>query len=169
MKIGVVKEIKSDEYRVALTPAGARELVARGHEVVVELEAGAGSAFTDSEYVAAGASVALVGVQAAGACAFADAVRSGSVVAGGAATIADGIAVRQPAARTVAIARANGTTMRIVTQSRSVATLSPGSLPLLGWTHRVIPRRGQPAPASRSAHGRRPVCVAGSSGEAAGR
>ncbi len=42
MKIGVVKEIKPDEYRVALTPAGARELVARGHEVVVEHGAGVG-------------------------------------------------------------------------------------------------------------------------------
>ncbi len=57
----------------------------------------------------------LVGVQAAGASAFADALRSGSIVAGGAATIADGIAVREPAARTVAIARAHGATMRIVT------------------------------------------------------
>jgi len=60
MKIGVVKEIKPDEYRVALTPAGARELVARGHEVVVEHEAGTGSAFADSEYIAAGASTAAV-------------------------------------------------------------------------------------------------------------
>ncbi|MEO9174249.1 MAG: alanine dehydrogenase [Gaiellales bacterium] len=60
MKIGVVKEIKPDEYRVALTPAGARELVARGHEIVVEHEAGTGSAFADGEYVAAGASMADV-------------------------------------------------------------------------------------------------------------
>ena len=57
MKIGVVKEIKPDEYRVALTPAGARELVARGHEVVVERGRGHGIAFTDAEYVAAGARV----------------------------------------------------------------------------------------------------------------
>jgi threonine dehydratase len=61
------------------------------------------------------ASVRLVGVQAAGASAFAVAVRTGSVAAGGASTIADGIAVRRPAARTVAIARAHGATMRIVT------------------------------------------------------
>ena len=61
------------------------------------------------------ATVRLVGVQASGASAFADAVRSGSVTRGGASTIADGIAVREPAGRTVAIARANGTTMRIVT------------------------------------------------------
>ena len=42
MKIGVAKEIKSDEYRVALTPAGARELVQRGHEVLIETGAGDG-------------------------------------------------------------------------------------------------------------------------------
>jgi threonine dehydratase len=63
----------------------------------------------------AGARVRLIGVQAAGASAFADAVRTGSIVAGGAATIADGIAVREPAARTVALARAHGVTMRLVT------------------------------------------------------
>jgi alanine dehydrogenase len=60
MRIGVVKEIKSDEYRVALTPAGARELVQRGHDVVVEAGAGAGSAFPDSAYEAAGARLAGV-------------------------------------------------------------------------------------------------------------
>ncbi len=60
MRIGVVKEIKPDEYRVALTPAGARELVQRGHEVVVEAGAGEGSAFSDSAYQAAGARLASV-------------------------------------------------------------------------------------------------------------
>ena len=45
MRIGVAKEIKPQEYRVALTPAGAGELVQRGHEVVVEAGAGVGSAF----------------------------------------------------------------------------------------------------------------------------
>jgi alanine dehydrogenase len=55
MKIGVVKEIKSDEYRVALTPAGARELVQRGHDVIVEEGAGEGSAFPDGAYAAVGA------------------------------------------------------------------------------------------------------------------
>ncbi len=57
MKIGVVKEIKPDEYRVALTPAGARELVGRGHEVVVEAGAGEGSAFPDAAYAAVGATI----------------------------------------------------------------------------------------------------------------
>ena len=47
MRIGVPKEIKTDEYRVALTPAGARELIQRGHEVLVETTAGEGSAFPD--------------------------------------------------------------------------------------------------------------------------
>src|SRR6185437_4658383 len=60
MKVGVVKEIKSDEYRVALTPAGARELVQGGHEVVVETGAGVGSAFQDEAYVRAGAAIASV-------------------------------------------------------------------------------------------------------------
>ncbi len=60
MRIGVVKEIKRDEYRVALTPAGARELVQRGHEVVVETGAGEGSAFSDAAYAAAGARLAAV-------------------------------------------------------------------------------------------------------------
>ncbi len=57
MKIGVVKEIKPDEYRVALTPAGARELIQRGHDVLVETGAGAGSAFPDGAYEAVGARV----------------------------------------------------------------------------------------------------------------
>jgi alanine dehydrogenase len=55
VRIGVAKEIKSDEYRVALTPAGARELVQRGHDVLVEQGAGVGSAFSDGAYEAAGA------------------------------------------------------------------------------------------------------------------
>ena len=60
MRIGVVTEIKPDEYRVALTPAGARELVQRGHDVLVERGAGEGSAFPDVSYAAVGARVASV-------------------------------------------------------------------------------------------------------------
>ena len=60
MKIGVAKEIKQDEYRVALTPAGARELTAHGHEVLVETTAGVGSAISDDHYRAAGATVVSV-------------------------------------------------------------------------------------------------------------
>ena len=60
MRIGVAKEIKPQEYRVALTPAGARELAQRGHEVVVEASAGVGSAFSDDAYERAGASIASV-------------------------------------------------------------------------------------------------------------
>src|SRR5437879_5345880 len=54
MKVGVVKEIKTDEYRIALTPAGARELVQRGHEVLVETGAGDGSSFPDDAYESVG-------------------------------------------------------------------------------------------------------------------
>jgi alanine dehydrogenase len=61
MKVGVAKEIKPDEYRVALTPAGALELVQRGHEVIVETGAGEGSAFPDAAYEAVGAQIAPVG------------------------------------------------------------------------------------------------------------
>jgi alanine dehydrogenase len=60
MRVGVAKEIKPQEYRVALTPAGARELVQRGHEVLVEASAGVGSAFTDEAYERAGASIGSV-------------------------------------------------------------------------------------------------------------
>jgi alanine dehydrogenase len=60
VRIGVVREIKADEHRVALTPAGARELVRHGHDVLVETDAGLGSAFTDAAYQAAGARIASV-------------------------------------------------------------------------------------------------------------
>ena len=60
MKIGVAREIKTDEYRVALTPAGARELVQRGHDVLVETTVGDGSAFADEEYERAGARIVSV-------------------------------------------------------------------------------------------------------------
>ncbi|MFZ0769657.1 MAG: alanine dehydrogenase [Acidimicrobiales bacterium] len=57
MIIGVVKEIKTDEYRVALTPAGARELSDAGHRVLVEKGAGVGSSIPDADYVANGATI----------------------------------------------------------------------------------------------------------------
>lgn len=57
MLIGVPKEIKPDEYRVALTPAGAEMLADGGHEVVIETGAGSGSGFTDDFYEKAGATV----------------------------------------------------------------------------------------------------------------
>ncbi len=57
MRIGVAREIKPQEYRVALTPAGARELVQRGHEVLIEEGAGFGSAFPDADYQANGAKI----------------------------------------------------------------------------------------------------------------
>ena len=58
--VGVVREIKPDEYRVALTPAGALELRQRGHDVLVEQGAGLGSSFPDSDYESVGARVASV-------------------------------------------------------------------------------------------------------------
>jgi alanine dehydrogenase len=57
MRVGVPTEIKSDEYRVALTPAGVRELVAHGHSVLVQAGAGNGSGIEDSDYVAQGAEI----------------------------------------------------------------------------------------------------------------
>jgi alanine dehydrogenase len=57
MRIAVPKEIKNREYRVALTPAGIRELVAAGHRVEVEVNAGAGAGFSDEAYIAAGARI----------------------------------------------------------------------------------------------------------------
>jgi len=57
MRIGVPTEIKTDEYRVALTPAGVRELVDNGHEVLVQTGAGVGSAIPDAEYVEQGAEI----------------------------------------------------------------------------------------------------------------
>jgi alanine dehydrogenase len=58
--VGVPKEVKDNEYRVALTPAGARELASRGHRVLVQRGAGEGSRITDGEYLRAGAEIASV-------------------------------------------------------------------------------------------------------------
>jgi alanine dehydrogenase len=55
MIVGIPKEIKTDENRVSLTPAGTLELTKRGHQVYIETNAGAGSGFTNNEYTAAGA------------------------------------------------------------------------------------------------------------------
>jgi alanine dehydrogenase len=57
MRIGVPKEIKVHEYRVALTPEGAAELVRAGHQVLIEKGAGLGSALEDADYIAAGAKI----------------------------------------------------------------------------------------------------------------
>jgi alanine dehydrogenase len=58
MKVGVPTEIKPDEYRVALTPAGARELSEHGHTVIVQAGAGDGSGISDADYEAQGARIA---------------------------------------------------------------------------------------------------------------
>ncbi|MEA2215694.1 MAG: alanine dehydrogenase, partial [Solirubrobacteraceae bacterium] len=57
MRIGVPTEIKTDEYRIAITPAGVRELTARGHEVLVQAGAGEGSAMSDEQFIAQGARI----------------------------------------------------------------------------------------------------------------
>ncbi len=57
MRVGIPREVKDHEYRVAITPAGVRELVAHGHTVSLETNAGAGSSILDEEYVAAGARI----------------------------------------------------------------------------------------------------------------
>jgi alanine dehydrogenase len=57
MRVGVPGEVKDNEYRVAITPAGARELVVNGHEVIIEREAGRGSSITDAEFERAGARI----------------------------------------------------------------------------------------------------------------
>jgi alanine dehydrogenase len=57
MRIGVPTEIKSDEYRVAMSPAGVRELSVRGHEVLVQAGAGEGSAMADEQFLAQGARI----------------------------------------------------------------------------------------------------------------
>ncbi len=57
MLIGAPKEIKQDEYRVGLVPSSVRELVAHGHEVVVETQAGAGIGMLDADYERAGAHI----------------------------------------------------------------------------------------------------------------
>ena len=66
MRIGVPKEIKNHEYRVGLTPAGVHALTLAGHEVVVEMGAGARIGFTDADYLAAGARIAASAAEAYG-------------------------------------------------------------------------------------------------------
>ncbi len=64
MKVGVPSEIKNNEFRVAITPAGVHELVTGGHEVFVQSGAGNGSSITDDEYRAAGASIVTSAAEA---------------------------------------------------------------------------------------------------------
>ena len=58
MLIGVPKEIKTNENRIALVPAGAEALVAAGHQVFIEKGAGEGSGFDDSDFTSVGAQIA---------------------------------------------------------------------------------------------------------------
>jgi alanine dehydrogenase len=63
MRIGVPKEIKNHEYRVGLTPASVRELVAHGHQVMVQLNAGTAIGLEDAQYVTAGAEMVATAVE----------------------------------------------------------------------------------------------------------
>jgi len=57
VKVGIPREVKNHEYRVAITPAGVHEMITHGHEVFVETEAGVGSSIPDTEFAAAGATM----------------------------------------------------------------------------------------------------------------
>ena len=57
MKVAVPAEVKNNEFRVAITPAGVHELVVAGHQVFIQAGAGVGSAISDAEYVAQGATI----------------------------------------------------------------------------------------------------------------
>ena len=57
MKVGIPREVKDHEYRVAITPAGVHELTRAGHQVYVEKDAGTGSSLPDDDFVAAGAQI----------------------------------------------------------------------------------------------------------------
>jgi alanine dehydrogenase len=67
MIVGVPKEIKDNEYRVAMTPAGVKQIVESGHEVLVQQGAGEGSRFTDEQYIEVGASIVPTAADAWGA------------------------------------------------------------------------------------------------------
>lgn len=66
MRIGIPKEIKNNENRVAMTPAGAMNLVKNGHEIFIETSAGLGSGFTDEQFVASGAKIVQTAQEAWG-------------------------------------------------------------------------------------------------------
>jgi alanine dehydrogenase len=57
VKVGIPREVKNNEYRVAITPSGVHELVSHGHEVAVERDAGVGSSISDDDYLGAGAKI----------------------------------------------------------------------------------------------------------------
>ena len=66
MRVGVPKEVKNHEYRVAITPIGVHELTAHGHQVFIQAGAGVGSGILDEEYVAAGATMVATAEEAWG-------------------------------------------------------------------------------------------------------
>ncbi len=57
MKVGIPRDIKDNEYRVAITPAGVHEMVRDGHEVLIEVGAGEGSSIPDEDFASSGAKI----------------------------------------------------------------------------------------------------------------
>ena len=57
MRVGILKEIKTKEHRVSMTPSGVEQMLANGHKVFLETRAGDGSGFFDEDYVKAGATI----------------------------------------------------------------------------------------------------------------
>ena len=57
MKVAIPREVKNNEFRVAITPSGVHELTRQGHDVFVEKDAGVGSSIDDADYIAAGAKI----------------------------------------------------------------------------------------------------------------
>ena len=82
MLVGVPKEIKVHEYRVGLTPAGVRELIAHGHQVMIETRAGAAIGFADEQYLAAGARVVESAAEIFATAAMVIKVKEPGVIAG---------------------------------------------------------------------------------------
>ena len=68
MKVGILKEIKVQGRRVAMTPSGVEEMIRHGHRVLVERDAGLGSGFADTDYRAAGAEIAASAATVYAAC-----------------------------------------------------------------------------------------------------
>ena len=132
VKVGVPTEIKADEYRVALTPAGVRELAEHGHEVLIQAGAGEGTAIADADYEAQGARI-VPDAEAGLGRGRAGAGGEGAAAVGGRAAARRATAVHLPApgagarARPAALLRVRRRTASPTRRSRTPS----GRLPLL--------------------------------------
>ena len=128
MKVGVPTEIKTDEYRVALTPSGVRELVEHGHEVVVQAGAGEGSAISDADYAEQGAEILPDAAAVFGAADMIVKVKEPQAARGGAArAAAHALHLPAPRARPRAHARAWSSPARRASPTRRSRTRAGGS------------------------------------------